>query len=322
MAGQHHDVAATAGVSRLGGDDFDEVLMGLVLQQVGMAREQLEATATARLLEACRDAKEGLNPNSRRAVIDLQAAMGDAAPMADVSVATDAYYLACEPLVERTLQAMAPVVSMGDVQAAPEDPAGGGVAGFYVVGGASALPVVGRMLRKRYGRRVHRSPYPSAVTAIGVAIAADPASGFGLTDRFSRAFGVFRELQGGAIISFDPIFTRDTRMPQAGAAPVVSSRTYRAAHNIGHFRYVECAGLDDAGAPLGDTTPFAELLFPFDAALAEEAGALRDIPVQRLRRPGPLVMEQYAVDSNGIVSVTIRNLDTGYERTFRVWAAE
>ena len=75
-----------------------------------------------------------------------------------------------------------------------------GIAGIYLVGGGSSLPLVGRMMRERFGRRVHRSPYPAASTAIGLALAADPDSGFTLVDRLSRGIGVFRESQGGRAV--------------------------------------------------------------------------------------------------------------------------
>lgn len=60
------------------------------------------------------------------------------------------------------------------------------VAGLYVVGGGSELPIVARMLRNRYGRRVHRSPYTAGSTAIGLALAADPEAGYSLADQLSR----------------------------------------------------------------------------------------------------------------------------------------
>jgi molecular chaperone DnaK (HSP70) len=79
----------------------------------------------------------------------------------------------------------------------------GDIAGIYVVGGASALPAVTRALRERFGRRVHRSPYPFAATGIGLAIAGDPRARFELSDRFSRHFGVFREERDGREVTFD-----------------------------------------------------------------------------------------------------------------------
>src|SRR5256885_1020367 len=79
--------------------------------------------------------------------------------------------------------------------------------------GASSLPIIARMLRDEFGRRVHRSAYPSAATAIGLAIALDDRAGFELTERFSHHFGVFREARGGAEVAFDPIFTEGTEQP-------------------------------------------------------------------------------------------------------------
>src|SRR6185369_4821206 len=123
----------------------------------------------------------------------------------------------CVPLVQATVEAMAPVMALLE---ADQNDMLAEIAGIYVVGGASALPIVGRVLRELFGRRVHRSPYPSAAIAMGLAIAADEEAGFELTDRLSRHFGVFREGRGGQEVVFDPIFSRDTRVPRMGDAPV------------------------------------------------------------------------------------------------------
>jgi len=320
MSGQHHDVVATAGIGRLGGDDFDTLLAHIVLQQAGLAIEQVPPHGWSALLDLCRTAKESLSPNSKRIVIDLESALGPLASVKDVAVAASDYYDACAPFVQHTIDAMAPVISRA------EGPSEGGdarseLAGIYVVGGASALPAVGRVLKSRFGRRVHRSQYPSAATAIGLAIAGNEESGYLLTDRFSRTFGVFRESMDGACVSFDPIFTRETRVPSAAGERVVSTRTYRAAHNIGHFRYVECAAVAENAVPRGDMTPFADVLFAFDASLAQDGVDLRKEPIRRVDGRGPLVQEMYSLDANGIVELTIRNLDAGYETVHRLGGA-
>lgn len=318
MTGQHHDVVYTAGVPRLGGDDFDAVLVDLVLSQLGLTDLPPEGRLWAALADRCRDAKEALGTNSRRVLVDVESALGEGSVATEVALPVSAFYEACAPLIEHTVQAMEPLFAREELL---DGGAGNlpGVAGIYVVGGASALPVVGRTLRHRYGRRVHRSPYPSAATAIGLAIAGDPDAGYRLTDRFSRAFGVFRELREGAAVSFDPIFTKDTRMPTPEQGRVTSTRSYRAAHNIGHFRYVECESVDPSGGPAGDITPFAEVVFPFDPSLCEAGVEIDHAPVQRMASPGPLVEEQYSIDPHGMVEVRIRNLDAGYERVFRLW---
>jgi molecular chaperone DnaK (HSP70) len=188
----------------------------------------------------------------------------------------------------------------------------GGLAGLYVVGGGSALPVVGRVLRERFGRRVHRSPYPFAATAIGLAIAADEEAGLKLRDRLSRHLGVFREADEGRAVAFDALLGRDTPL---GGPPLV--RTYRAAHNVGHFRFVECSYVED-GLPRGHITPIVEALFPFDPTL--RGRALDSVAVERLERAGPLVEERYSVDDRGVVEVVIRDLDTGFEKSWRLGA--
>jgi len=320
MRGNRHEVLATAGLGRLGGDDFDELLVSLVCDAAKLTRGDLSPRAEARLVDQCRNAKESLNPSSRRIVIDLEDVLEQACPEASLPVAR--FYEACAPLVERSVDAMVPVMTRlataPDADGTPED-----IAGIYVVGGASELPIVARALRERFGRRVHRSPYPSAAIAIGLAIACDDESGFELADRYSRTFGVFRESAAGSEITFDPIFTAETALPevraaQGASAPVLYRRDYRAAHNVGHFRFLECSVVGDDGRPQGDMTVSGDVLFPFDPRLGG-VDDLRGVKVERIGL-GPRIEEEYSLDESGIVAVKIRNLDLGYERLYRIGA--
>ncbi len=300
-------------MSQLGGDDFDAVMATLVLAAAGIDRHALPQPAFAKLLNQCREIKEGLNPNSRRIVVDLESCLGELAKVAEVTLKTADYYEACAPLVEETIEAMQPVISR---LGAEETDALGEVAGIYVVGGASALPVVTRVLRERYGRRVHRSQYPSAAVAIGLALAADGDLGLELSDKLSRHFGVFRESNAGRDVVFDPIFDRDTPLPSAGSE-VVFRRQYRPVHNLGRFRFVECSALDARGVPLGEMKAFDDVLFPFDRELRAN-NDLAAVPVRRLGSEGPLIEEKYAVTAHGIVEVTITDLESGYGLGFKV----
>ncbi len=330
MRGRAHEIMATAGVNRLGGDDFDDVLLKLVLERAQLERARIEPRALERLLDQCRDAKERLNPSSRKISIDLETALGAEAPMSMVVLTVADFYAACTPLVERSMDAMAPLMarlhgnasSDADTRDMPED-----IAGIYVVGGASELPIVARALRERFGRRVHRSPYPSAAIAIGLAIACDDGAAFELADRCSRTFGVFREGREGSAITFDPIFASGTALPSRSGDRVLCRRDYRAAHNVGHFRFFECDAVTADGHPHGDMMVSGDILFPFDtalatdAALAVDAAALRDVPVRRMGARGPRIEEQYALDDNGIVAITIRNVDAGFERVYTLGSA-
>jgi molecular chaperone DnaK (HSP70) len=317
MRGNRHEVLATAGINQLGGDDFDDVLVDLVCDAASLSRAELNQRALERLVSQCRDAKERLNPSSRKIAIDLEHVLEQ--PHPEVTLPVARFYEACTPLVERSIEAMVPVMTR--LEAAPEG-APDDLAGIYVVGGASELPIVARALRDRFGRRVHRSPYPSAAIAIGLAIACDDEAGFELADRYSRTFGVFREGAAGSEITFDPIFTSETALPEvrgAGAGATVRfRRDYRAAHNVGHFRFLECSTVGEDGRPRGDMTVSGDVLFPFDPRLGD-VGDLRGVEVQRMGE-GPHIEEEYSLDENGIVAVTIRNVDLGYEREYRLGA--
>ncbi len=315
MSGNRHEVLASAGLSRLGGDDFDEVLARTSLLQVDLELEALPSTAARALLAQCREAKERLHPGSRKIVLDLDAALGVLAPRPEIIVRVADYYAACMPLVEYTIDAMVPVMTRFEDEARAPDLAE--IAGIYVVGGGSELPVVPRRLRERFGRRVHRSPYASAAVSIGLAIAADGGEGFSLVDRYARTFGVFREGGAGREVVCDPIFAPDTALPAHGSDSLTRTRAYRAAHNVGHYRFFECTAVDVSGKPRGDMTVFGDVHFPFDAHLASE-----DVAKVRVERTseGPFIEERYVLDARGIVEVVIRNLDSGYEQSYRLGA--
>lgn len=296
-----HEVVDSVGVNRLGGDDFDEVLAALACRRAGVPAD-VTGRVRDELLDEARAAKENLSPQSKRIALEV----GEA----PVVVTVEDFYAEAAPLVEASLTAMTPLLGGLDVDQLESAE----VAGIYLVGGASGLPLVARVLRERFGRRVHRSPYPAASTAIGLAIAADEGSGFHLTDRLSRGFGVFRELDSGAALAYDPILTRDQRY--SPDTSLVITRCYRAAHNIGVYRFVEHTALGSQAEPTGDVVPLAEILFPFDSAL-RDGRSLAGVEVHRTEG-GPLVEERYTIDQHGIVEARISDLDDGYTQVSKL----
>jgi len=283
MSGQRHEVLGHVGLGDLGGSDFDELLLGLALEATGRPRP----TDDTALLEHCREQKEGLSPNTRKVLVEID----------DDHVATlntSDLYAACEPLVERSLSVLEELLT---------EEAEAALAGVYVVGGASELPIVARTLRQRFGRRVKRSAYASASIAVGLALALD-GQGPEVAETLSRAFGVFREWSGGEDIRFDALLTPDRR--RDGEALV---RRYRPVHNVGHLRFVECDHLTADGQPEGCVTPFAQVHFPYDPSL--EGRELADVEVRRSPH-GPMIEERYQIDDHGMVHLRITNLETGF----------
>lgn len=300
LTGRLNEVVASEGIKRLGGDDFDEAIFTLVRN--GAALHNLDAATRALLLEECTTRKEAVGPNTRRFLVDLEAV--DKPPFC---CPIDDVYEACEPLVDQTVMALSHVRRGLDWSE---------VAGIYVVGGAGNFPLIGRILRTVFDeKRVKRSPHPFAATAIGLAVFLDKEAGFALSDRLSRHFGVFRESHAGEDVSFDPIVSKDVQLPTGGQAPLVVTRNYRAAHNIGHFRFVECSRLRD-GQPDGDVTPYDPVFFPFDPALRDDQN-LGCLPVSRCD-DGPDVEERYVVSAGGTVEVTLTAGPGQLSRTFRL----
>jgi molecular chaperone DnaK (HSP70) len=304
MRNGEHEVIASEGISTLGGDDFDAAMA-----EMALTPEQLDALdqdALFRLHELCRQLKESLNPNSRRLVLDLESVQPGLG-IATVSVAD--YYDRCRPLLDETLHAVEDLLAAADQTAADC---------LYVTGGGSELPLVPRILRERFGRRVKRSAYTRAATAIGLAIHADGQAGFSLRERFTRYLGVWREAEGGREIVFDPVFGKGTPLPRAGEPPIERARRYRPAHNLGHFRYLEASAVDESGRPAGDITLWDDILFPFDRATEAEPD-LWAVPVRySAAAASQSIAETWYCAANGAVEVELRNETSGHARRFRL----
>jgi len=321
---REHTVIASEGISTLGGDDFNAALAELALDMAGVSEEARDSLTQAEMFclhEECREKKESLHPNTRNITLDLGRVKSD---WQEVSIAVSAFYQRCRPLVEETLHATndllaTPLTPSPSADTEPADR----LDALYVTGGGSELPLVARMLREVFGRRVRRSAYTRSATAIGLAIQADEQAGYVLRERFMRYFGVWREAEGGRSVAFDPLFAKGMVLPGPSDPPLTSSRSYSAVHNIGHFRYLECSHVGPNGLPDGDITLWDDIRFAFDPSLHNGLDLGR-VPVTYLASGRQQeVKEIYACDATGVVSVTIANLSAGYNRQYRLgrWSA-
>ena len=293
-----HSVIASDGIPDLGGDDFDEILARLALARAGRPQGK-EPTLTAGewflLFDECREKKESLNTSSRKLTIDLERVRKD---WGEVSIGVDAFYEQCRPLVEASRHVVEELLAAHPDQA---------IDTLYLTGGGSELPPVARVLRETFGRRVKRSAYMRSATAIGLAIRAEGHESRPLRDQFTKHFGVWREADEGHNVVFDVIFPRGLRLPARGEAPLRIVRSYRPAHNIGHFRYLECAQLGADHQPEGEISNWDEIRVAFDPGLDKSA----DLAEETVRRDGGTrglwVEEEYTCDANGAVTVKIHN---------------
>ena len=306
------EVLSNRGLIDCGGNDFDAELLTLALEQGQVPTSVAASLSTQQrltLLDECRERKEGLTPNTRRLVVDL----GHALPgSGEVVIDAKVFYERCAALIARTLEAM--LAALDGIPGGDERD----LASVYLVGGSCALPPVSRLLRERFGRRIRRSAHPHAATAIGLAVTADGKVPQRIQERFTRNFGVWRERDQGNGVVFDPIFTRDTPLPGPGDPPLIHLRRYCPVHNIGHFRYLECAGIGSDGRPSGDLRPWDEIHFPMDPALAERDDLAQVAVTHSADAGGQVIEEEYACDGSGMIQVTIHNHSAGYRRSFQL----
>jgi molecular chaperone DnaK (HSP70) len=299
-----HTVETSDGIPNLGGDDFDEILADLALETAGH-EASLTPAERHRLLEECREKKESLNPNTRKVTIDLERVRPS---WSQITIPVDDYYERCRPLIESTREVVENLLSAH---------AGLPLDILYVTGGGSELPPVARILRETFGRKVRRSAYMRSASAVGLAIRAS-AQADSLREQFNRNFGIWREADAGGTIVFDLIFPRGLRLPKSGELALSIERVYHPAHNLGHFRYLECSKLDEHGQPTGEITNWEQIRFPFDPRL-QSLHDLSACPVQRLEDHSNLtVHETYTCDAKGNVQVKISADPSGYTRNFLI----
>ncbi|HMG55830.1 MAG TPA: Hsp70 family protein [Kofleriaceae bacterium] len=296
LEGRRFDLIASEGLARLGGDDFDE----LIVRAAG-------AEPTAIALERAREAKETLKATTRKLVVELG---GE-----PVVLDTAELYARAAPLIDRTIaQTDLLFERLRERGIDPDDSRGLG--GLYLVGGGAGFPAVGRALRARFGKKLQLAAQPFAATALGLAIAADPDAHVMIRETLTRHFGVWREADAGADKVFDPLIGKNT----AGDGPIVVSRRYRPTHAVGHLRFLECGALDAAGQPVQDLVPWRDVRFPYDPALAER-GDLNSVANDR--RPDLManeIAETYTCARDGTISVVIENLSRGYARRYELGA--
>ncbi|HSD86006.1 MAG TPA: Hsp70 family protein [Kofleriaceae bacterium] len=303
LEGRHFDLIASEGIARLGGDDFDEIVLELACAQLGITPTGSQRTAA---LERAREAKETLRTTAKKVLVDL-------GPLGSATLDVSELYARCEPLISRTIEETERLFArLRDRGIDSEDPKQLG--GVYLVGGAAAFPAVARRLRAEFGKKLQLAPQPFAATAVGLAIAADTDAKVMVRETATRHFGVWREADGGTDKVFDPLIGKEV------AAPVVVERRYRPKHAVGHLRFLECGTLDPSGQPVHDLVPWKDIYFPYDPTLADRRELAPLAGQRRSDLQNIEIAERYTYAPDGTIKVQIENLSNGYARTYELGA--
>ncbi len=216
------EVRATGGDSFLGGDDFTAAMAQLLARRADLSESQRSGDAVAAALHyAAESAKRALGSHAN-CEVDLQAV-----GLGLIPLALHEYERACEPLVDRLRAPIERALRDARLRAAELDE-------IALVGGASRMPMVRRLVSQLFGRLPARHLDPDQTIALGAAVCAglvgrDAAfQEMVLTDVCPHTLGI-RVAQsdghgGHDLDVFMPIIERNTVVPASRVKSVYSMR--------------------------------------------------------------------------------------------------
>jgi Fe-S protein assembly chaperone HscA len=279
------EVLATSGDTHLGGDDFDQLLIQLVLRDLELSGYPTTPELVQAVRKAAIEAKIELSDNDEA---EIRVGPSPALPAGyRRQMARAEFEELIQPLVDRT---MAPVrQALADAGLLPKD-----IDEAVLVGGSTRIPLVRRTVADLFGRTPHSDLNPDEVVALGAAVQADIlVSGrreMLLLDVTPLSLGI--ETMGGVV---SKIILRNSTIPATG-------------------REMFTTGVDNQTAVDVHVLQGERELAADNRSLAQFK--LRGIPPMPAGLPR--IEVRFQIDANGILSVAARELRTGIEQTIEV----
>ena len=285
------EVLATSGNNKLGGDDFDDVLVNYISEEflktdgVDLRKDQMSAQ---RLKDAAEKAKKELSSTlSTNINLPFITATSEGPKHLNMDITRAKFNELTAHLVEQTMEPTRKALQ--DSGLSVND-----LAKILLVGGSTRIPAVQEAIKKFTGKEPSKGINPDECVALGAAIQAGVLAGdvkdVLLLDVTPLSLGI--ETLGGV---FTKIIERNTTIPTKKSQVFSTAEDNQSAVDI-HVLQGEREFAD------GNIT----------------LGRFRLDEIPPARRGMPQIEVTFDIDSNGIVHVTAKDLGTGKENKITI----
>ncbi|HZH63078.1 MAG TPA: molecular chaperone DnaK [Metabacillus sp.] len=285
------EVRSTAGDNRLGGDDFDQVIIDYLVAEfkkengIDLSKDKM---ALQRLKDAAEKAKKDLSGVTSTQISLPFITAGEAGPLhLEVSLSRAKFDELSADLVERTMGPVRQALSDADLSASDIDK-------VILVGGSTRIPAVQEAIKKALGKEPHKGVNPDEVVALGASIQGGVITGdvkdVVLLDVTPLSLGI--ETMGGV---FTKLIERNTTIPTSKSQVFSTAADNQTAVDIHVLQGERPMAADN------------KTLGRFQ---------LTDIPPAP--RGVPQIEVSFDIDKNGIVNVRAKDLGTNKEQAITI----